>query len=52
MQNYVLVSPEESVFGSINLASLEVPKLELTLKQNADLSRPVLRDTRGCNKGC
>lgn len=46
MQNYVLVSLGKSVFGAINLPSLEVPELELTLKRNADLSRSVLQDTQ------
>lgn len=46
MQNYVLVSLGKSLFGAINLPSLEVPELELTLKRNADLSRSVLQDTQ------
>ena len=52
MQSYVLVSLEKSVFGAINILSLEVPKLEHTLKQNANLSRSVLQDIQGCNEGC
>ena len=31
---------------------IKVPKLEHTLKQNANLSRSVLQDIQGCNEGC